>query len=112
MSTDWLQVTATREYVLCQQSAIMTDMPVCDCIGQDVSNVTATVNPYGLCVSCFLPVFISCTCFDTATPSTSAIKMWQHSSSWLPWHSSSSSFLPPRWGAGPMALMLWLNLVI
>jgi hypothetical protein len=23
-----------------------------------------------------------------------------------------SLFLPPRWGAGPMALMLWLNLVI
>jgi hypothetical protein len=22
-----------------------------------------------------------------------------------------SLFLPPRWGAGPMALMLWLNLV-
>jgi hypothetical protein len=21
-------------------------------------------------------------------------------------------FLPPQWGAGPMALMLWLNLVI
>jgi hypothetical protein len=23
-----------------------------------------------------------------------------------------SLFLPPRWGAGPMALKLWLNLVI
>jgi hypothetical protein len=51
----------------------------------------ATVNPYGLCVSCFLPVFGCGACFDTATPSTSAFELWQHSSSWLPWHSSSSS---------------------
>jgi hypothetical protein len=27
-------------------------------------------------------------------------------------YQGSQAFLPLRWGAGPMALMLWLNLVI